>query len=39
LPFGLVWTTHDKVRDDPRVAKQIAIYRSPDVEPFILFAW
>lgn len=35
-PFGLVWSTRAKGRDDPRVAKLISIYRSPEVKQFIL---
>ncbi len=35
-PFGLVWTTRARDRDDPRVARLIAIYRSPEVKQFIL---
>ena len=34
--YGLWFTTRAKDRDDPRVAKLIAIYRSPEVKQFIL---
>jgi D-methionine transport system substrate-binding protein len=34
--YGLVWTTRAKDRDNPRVLKLIAIYRSPEVRKFIL---
>jgi D-methionine transport system substrate-binding protein len=34
--FALVFTTRAKDKDDPRVAKLIAIYRSPEVKQFIL---
>lgn len=35
-PFGLVWTTRAKDRDDPRVAKLIGIYRPAGVKQSIL---
>jgi len=34
--FALVFTTRQKDKDDPRVAKLITIYRSPEVKQFIL---
>ena len=35
-PYGLVWTTLAKDRNNARVLKLIAIYRSPEVRKFIL---
>lgn len=35
-PFSLIWTTSSKKKDDPRIKKLIAIYRSPEVKDFIL---
>ncbi len=34
--FALVFTTRAKDKEDPRIAKLIAIYRSPEVKQFIL---
>jgi D-methionine transport system substrate-binding protein len=34
--FALVFTTRAKDKDNPRVAKLIAVYRSPEVKQFIL---
>ena len=35
-PFSLIWTASSKNKDDPRIKKMIAIYRSPEVRAFIL---
>jgi len=35
-PFGLIWTAPGKSKDDPRIRKLIAIYRSPEVKAYIL---
>jgi D-methionine transport system substrate-binding protein len=34
-PYGLVWTTLRKNKDDPRIQKLIALYRSPEVKAYI----
>jgi len=35
-PFALVWTALRKHQDDPRIKKMIGIYRSAEVQAFIL---
>jgi D-methionine transport system substrate-binding protein len=35
-PYGLVWTTLRKDKDDPRLQKLIAIYRSAEVKAYII---